>query len=291
VIAIFTPATVGGAAIASEPLDALSPAIAVALALTGAAMVRGPGDRRIGLALLVGVMPTVVVFSLVVAASIMRDGNNPGPGMAFLYAGSAILVLAGGRALAQLRGSVGLVDHPTGTDMAVVLVSGLLGLAAALAFGGDFREVIDGGAFSTLAWRLTLLFGGALALRYWPAGARLVSRRAVTPVTAVLVLVAAARFLSFDDFPKPYKNVFLAVVLVAALASAIIPLVSALLVPRRAGAAMIGAWAATQGAILVRQPLQPLLCLPYLGVLAVAVVLWRRTDDGDVPIATGDAGA
>ena len=276
--AIFTPFTDGGGALVSEPLDAVSLAVVVAVALTAAALLRGPGDRRFGLALLVGVMPAIVLYPIAATAFVIEDSLEVATGMVLLYAGCALLLFAGVRALVRLRRSVALLDRPTGADVALAFVSGLLGVGAALALGADVEAVTYGSPFTTLAWRLTLAFGGLLALRYWSVGARLLPPRVAPPVVAVLSLAAVALFLASYDLSKPYENIMLAFGVVVALASAAIPLVSALMVPRRVGATVLATWAATQGTLVIRRPS---LWVPYVGALAVAVVLWRRTADED----------
>jgi len=283
-VALFTPLAAGRDPLVSDPLETLGLAIAVALALTAAVILRGPGDRRLGFAVLVGVMPAIALVAITWTATLVKERPEVAAGSVLLYAGSALLALAGGRAIGRLRGSVGLLGEPTDADVAVAVVSGLLGLGAGLASGYAATGEFYGTRFSTLVVRLALVSGGVVVLRYWAAGSRLLPPKAVRPIAAALSVAAVASFVAGSGSSEAADNVLLGVGAVAALASAVIPLVSTLLNGRRVGAAMLGAWVATQGSLVIRQPL---LLLPYVGAMAVAVVLWQRIgDDHTATVAT-----
>ena len=272
--AVFTPLAEGDGALVGHPARALGALAAVALALLAAGLLRGPGDHRVAHAVAAGLLPAAVLHALTLLADVLDSSRTIAAGGVLWCAGCALLAVFGVRAAMALRRSVARLPRPDAADVVLAVAGAGLGVAAALAYSRfTVRNLSYGGGFSTLVWRLALLFGLAAGIRYWDYVSRLVPARAVVPGVVLLSLVS---LLLFGDYYAPHTgadNVALAVLAVVAVASTAVPLIATLVVPRGVGAALLGSWAVAQGTPLAPTPAR---CLPYLVAVGLALALRRR---------------
>jgi hypothetical protein len=273
--AIFTPLFKNDRALIEDLPAALGPAVAVAISLTAAALLRGPGDSRLAHALAAGLLPAVVVQPIALLASATDHSYRLAVGGVLLCAGCVLLAIAGLRGAARMARAVSALDRPASADVVMAVVAAGLGIGAALAYGRSTpKDLAYGTGLSTLAWRLTALCGLAAGLRYWAVASRLVPERAVRPVAALLGLASLGLFAAYYNPEDTPERLVLAALAVVTVAAAVIPLTAVLAAPRHLAAVLLGSWAVAQGALLARTPAR---WWPYAGALVLAGVLWRRS--------------
>jgi hypothetical protein len=272
--AVFTPLFKNDTALIEDLPAALGPAVAVAISLTAAALLRGPGDSRLAHSLAAGLLPAVVVQPIALLASATDHSYSLAIGGVLLCAGCVLLVVAGARGVVGVRRAVAALDRPAAVDVVMAVVAAGLGIGAALVYGSSTpKNLAYGSGLSTLAWRLTVLCGLAAGLRYWGVASRLVPERAVRPAAALLAVASVGLFVGYYNPAGITESLVLAALAVVTVASAVVPLTAVLVAPRHLGAVLLGSWGAAQGALLAKTPSR---CWPYVGLVALAALLWRR---------------
>jgi hypothetical protein len=225
------------------------------LAVWAAVSLLGQGrDRGPGIAVVLGLAPVAVASGLGlsswIAGTAESDSGLAGPGYVIALIGRVALTVAAVLAATRAREYLPLAPPPAPRAAGVTALAALIGTGAALGLGAltvnDYlRSGLDlpGSLLGKFALSLLLLTAIACVLSGWLADHRVRGRLRVVG-TVLLYAFVVVLFVNAADPTDGSDALYLGWYAAMVVGAMVVPVVSTLVLPRRQGAILLGAWTA-----------------------------------------------